>query len=266
MKKTILFAMVLFTSISLWAGVLTEKGIYQGKNLFVQNPMLSTAEDFCTKKVVVNGVEVITAPRSSAYEIDLSHIKLKSAVIIEIHYSEGCIPKILNLNAIKALSHFSFTSFNVDEDGIHWSSKGESDAGTFYIQHFINNAWVTIREEKGKGHLNDSYDINSEHHSGLNKYRIRYLELSGQSFYSKTVEFESSKKPVVIYPRKVTDKLYFKPAIITKYVIYDKYGNVVLEGKAKEIDCTSLKPHEHYTIEFDNQTKEFIKKEKNSYK
>lgn len=270
MKKlsTFLAILVSLTAGRAFAGEIIEKGIYQGKNLYVQNPFTSNMENFCTEKVFVNDVLVLNAPNSSAFEISLEHLKLKAAVTVKIVYSDDCKngkPKILNLQAIKTESKFQFASFNIDEDGIHWSTKGEREKGTFFIQHFVNNTWVTVKKVEGKKVVAVSYDIDSEHHSGLNKYRVRYLENGGQSFYSKTIEFESSKSPVEIYPRKVTDKLYFKPSTSTKYVIYDKFGNVILEGKGKEIDCTGLKPHEHYTIEFDNQTKEFLKKDKNSY-
>lgn len=247
------------------AGNIELSGTYQGKNIYVQNPFTGNLKDFCTNEVYVNGVVVLKNPKSSAYEIDLSHLDLKATVKIKIIHKDDCAPKILNPQVIQTKSKFAFSSFNIDEDGIHWSTKGEPSTGTFYVQQFVNNSWTTIKKLNGRGKPSDSYNINSEHHSGANTYRVRYLEQDGQTFYSKEVGFTSSKIPVRFYPKRVTNFIYFEPKVPTKFVIYDKYGNVVKKGTAEKVDCSDLTGHEHYTIVFDNQTKDFLKKEINTH-
>ncbi len=247
------------------AGTIKLSGTYQGKNIYVQNPFTGNLKDFCTDEVYVNDKLILKSPKSSAFEIDLSYLNLKDAVTIKIIHKDDCLPKILNPQVIQTKSKFAFSSFNIDEDGIHWSTKGERSAGTFYVQQFVNNSWSTIKKVSGRGKPSDSYNINSEHHSGKNTYRVRYLEEDGQTFYSKEVDFASSKIPVKFYPKRVTDFIYFEPAEPVKYVIYDRYANVVKKGKAAKIDCTDLKGHEQYTIVFDNQTKDFLKKEVHSH-
>lgn len=262
-----IFLLVLLFNITFqsWADVIVIRGTYQGKNLYVQNPFTGNLKNFCTEKVVINGVDVLANPKSSAYEIDLSYLNLDETVKIEIFHKEDCTPKILNQQVIKSKSNFEFTSFNVDEESVTWATKGEGTGGKFYVEQFMNNQWKTvIIDIKGKGQNANSYSLPPEHHSGVNKYRIKYVEPSGSTTNSKEVSFESSKIKVEIFPKRVTDYLYFKPEEPINYEIYDRFGKVVLKGKSERIDCSTLVP-DVYTVVFDNQQKHIIKKDKSQH-
>ena len=86
------------------AGILTLSGVYHGKNLYVQNPFTGNMKDFCTNEVYVNDRLVMKDIQSSAYEIDLSHLKEQDPVTIKITHKDDCKPKILNPQVIKATS------------------------------------------------------------------------------------------------------------------------------------------------------------------
>ena len=78
-------------------------GIYQGKNLYVQNPFSSNNVGFCVTEVKVNGNITTDETQSSAFEIDLKaqNLKLQEPVTVVIYHKEGCNPKILNPEVLK---------------------------------------------------------------------------------------------------------------------------------------------------------------------
>ncbi len=255
--KFLLLSLILFVT-GAKAGILTVSGVYQGKNLYVQNPFTGNMKDFCTNDVFVNDVKVMSNIQSSAYEIDLSNLKLNDPVTVKITHKDDCKPKVLNPQVIRASSSFQFSSFNIDPENIMWATKGEKPRGKFFVEHFINNSWVTVKEISGKesGMLNN-YDIKSAHHSKLNKYRIKYLENDGQVFYSQVLEFNSDLAPITWYPKRVTDKIYLSRE--SDFEVLDAYGNVVRKGVGKEINMADLSSGVYY-LNVDNTTNKVLKK------
>jgi hypothetical protein len=257
--RSILILFILFTGFAN-AGVLELHGVYQGKNLYVQNPFAANMKDFCTNEVSVNGVVKMTGIQSSAYEIDLSDLKLQDPVTIKITHKDDCKPKVLNPTVIRPSSTFQFSSFNVDKDHLFWASKGEKPKGRFFVEQYVNTTWVIVKELHGKeSPLLNNYDAISTHHSGLNKYRVKYLENDGQVFYSSVMEFTSELPPLEIYPKRVSDKVYFNPSREADFEVLDAYGNVVRKGKGKDINMEDL-PSGVYYINLDNKTYKIFKK------
>lgn len=258
-KFLILFSSLLIAS-TVKAGILTLSGVYQGKNLYVQNPFTGNMKDFCTNDVYVNDKLVMSNVQSSAYEIDLSHLKEQDPVTVKITHKDDCKPKILNPQVIKATSSFAFASFQVEKDKIVWVTKGEKMNGRHFVEHFVNNSWIIVKEVAGKSSaiINTYHEPASSHHSGLNKYRIKYLESDGQVFYSQVVEFVSDLPPVEFYPKRVTDKIYLTPRE-ADYELLDAYGNVVRKGRGKEINMSDLTTGVYY-LNVDNKTHKLFKK------
>ena len=259
-NKFLLFVVALIISGTAKAGILTLTGVYQGKNLYVQNPFTGNMKDFCTNDVYVNDKLVLTNVQSSAYEIDLSHLKEQDPVTIKITHKDDCKPKILNPQVIKATSSFAFSSFSVEKDMIVWVTKGEKPKGRHFIEHFVNNSWVIVKEVPGKESviINTYKENANSHHSGLNKYRVKYLEHDGQVFYSQVVEFVSDLAAVEFYPKRVTDKIYLTPRE-AEYELLDQFANVVRKGTGKEINMTDL-PSGVYYLNVDNKTYKLFKK------
>jgi hypothetical protein len=254
----ILFLMVFGSQVN--AGILELHGVYQGKNLYVQNPFAGNMKDFCTNDVFVNGVKVMSGIQSSAYEIDLSSLKLQDVVTVKISHKDDCKPKVLNPQVIRPSSAFQFSSFNVEKDRLFWASKGEKPKGKFFIEQFVNNTWIIVKEFHGKeSPLLNNYDATATHHSGLNKYRVKYLENDGQVFYSSVMEFTSDLPALEIYPKRVSDKIYFNPAREADFEVLDAYGNIVRKGKGKEINMDDLASGVYY-INLDNKTYKVFKK------
>ena len=257
----IVFTILAFSFIGIAnAGVITIEGYYQGKNLFVQNPFKDN--EFCVVSVFVNNSKVISYPKVSAFEVDLSSLAINTPITIKILHRNNCEPKLLNQQVVMSKSRFAFTSMNVDKDAVNWSSKGEKLGGKFYLQRLsVNNSWDTVEEVDCKGNLSASYySWDAVHVAGLNQYRIKFVEEDGLIFYTKTVEIKNNREPITFYPRRVSDIITFVSKSPVVYSIYDKNGEIVMTGKGVTINCESLPQDDHYTLLYDNQKKTFYKK------
>ena len=75
------------------------EGIYNGKNVYVQNPFKSESQKgFCVERVSVNYDVTTETIQSSAFEIDFEDrgVKIGDSVIVVIEHSGCNAPKILN--------------------------------------------------------------------------------------------------------------------------------------------------------------------------
>lgn len=234
-------------------------GVYKGKNLYVQNPFSGDMEHFCTSEVLINGEKKMSNIQSSAYEIDLSFLKIGDAIRLEISHFGDCKPKILNPQVVRNNSNeFHFLSFSVMDNKINWSTKGEFSGCKMFVQQFTRGQWMNVKEIKGKGLSSKAdYEISVTHHHGINKYRIKYLDLHGKVVYSHISEFNSSESDLTFYPSRVSTKITLSRVI--DYEIMDSYGNVVKKGNGEKIDCTDLKQGVYY-LNMHNQTEKFFKK------
>lgn len=238
-------------------GEIVIAGTYQGKNLYIQNPITGNLQDFCTLEVFINDAKANINLNASAYEIDLSFLQPNDEVHIRIVHKDDCKPKVLNPTVIKSASNFHFVSFTVDDNFISWSTKGEKQKGVFYVEQFWHSAWIIVAEQPSKGGLgNLSYKTEQKHHSGVNKYRIRFKEAGGQTLYSKTVAFSSKKATITFSPKKATDRIILSEH--THYEILDKNGVSLIKGSGMYISVSSLSPGDYF-LNIDNRTERFSK-------
>ena len=130
---------------------------------------------------------------------------------------------------------------------------------TYVVEQFVNNSWLEIGKVQSKGNPGkNSYSFATDHHSGANKYRIKYQERTGQVYHTVVKEHSSTLEKVTFYPTRVKDKLYLSRE--ANYEILDQYGKAVKKGRAKEVDCTDLKSGQVYYLVVDNRTESFFKK------
>lgn len=256
-SKIILTISLITQSFFLYGGELVLTGVYHGSNLYVQNPH-DSKQNYCVQDIYVNGKKHMATPQASVFTIDLSSIGMDTPVKIEIYHGNDCEPKVINPNAIRVKDEFQFAFINIDGQVLHWQAKGEKKLGKYFIEKFEHNNWDIELAISGKGDPKDNeYKVPIEHHAGSNKYRVKYLEVSGRSYYSGEVNYESERETVVFYPKKVSTTLSFSREI--DYEIRDAYGNKVLVGRAQEVNCSNLKSGLYY-ISFDNRTEKFFKK------
>ena len=261
MKKSIVLIIFLIVSLFSFGENLVYNGIYLGKNLYVQNPFSESGIGYCVYEVTVNGQTTTDEINSSAFEIDLSHygFKLGDRITITLKYKKGCIPKVINMEAIKPKSSFKVKSSKIDKNGIlHWTTEGELGSLPFVVEQFRWNKWITVGEVEGKGTPSlNSYSLNVRPHSGENKLRISQTDFSENTNLSPIIRYVSTQAPISFTPEKVKDKISFSAP--TLYEIYDNYGSIVFKGFGDEINVKELQSG-HYYLNYDNKMGSFQKK------
>lgn len=258
--KFSLILLALFISVQVF-GQNTEytmTGEYQGKNIYVQNPLSKDKINFCTSEVYLNERLINNSPKTSAYEIDLSKLEIGGPVFIKIVHKEDCTPKVINPQVIRSKSKFQFLNVNADALSIHWSTIGELPYGKFFLEHYRNKGWINIETISGKGSFDaNMYDVAPEHHTGDNKYRIKYVQSDGKIFFSQIFDFFNDVEPISFFPTMVVDKITLSRA--SDYSVVDSYGNHITEGKGTEIELNNLKAG-LYFLYVDNREEKFVKK------
>lgn len=244
---------------------LSVEGTYQGKNLYVQNPMDDEGFGYCATKVTVNGDIMPGGTSMGAFEIDFSmfNIEIGEPVFIVIEHNDGCKPKILNPEVLLPRSTFSVKTINVTNTGkLTWTTSGEQGKLPFVIEQYRWNKWVAVGEVQGKGSGGEnSYQFDVTPHSGENTVRVVQIDHSGTKRPSKEVKFVSPTGAVVKTPIKVKNEIKFLTSgnpVETRYEIYDAYGNIVKKGVGSKVNCANLLRGVYY-INFDNVNEKFIK-------
>jgi hypothetical protein len=266
MKKlyTILTFALLFISMNTFASLSIE-GTYQGKNLYVQNPLDDEGFGYCATKVTVNGDVMPGGTGSGAFEIDFGifNIGLGEPVFIVIEHHDGCKPKILNPEVLLPRSTFNVSSITIGDEKLKWSTTNENGKLPFIVEQYRWNKWVPVGEVDGVGTpTSNKYEFKITPHSGENIFRVVQIDHSGEKRSSEQVKYKSSIGQVVKSPAIVKDFIQFtsneKP-IETRYEIYDAYGNIVKKGVGSSVNCSNLLKGVYY-INFDNINEKFVKK------
>lgn len=264
MKKLFSVYLFLLTS-TIGFSALSIEGTYQGKNLYIQNPMDDEGFGYCATKVTVNGDIMPGGTNMGAFEIDFSNfnIAIGEPVFIVIEHNDGCKPKILNPEVLLPRSTFKVTEMNVTQGGkLTWQTTEEQGKLPYIVEQYRWNKWVTVGEVQGKGTQgSNSYEFQITPHSGENTVRVVQIDHSGSKRTSKEVKFQSTVPAVMKSPAKVKDIINFTTngqAVETRYEIYDAYGNIVKKGVGSSVNCENLLRGVYY-INFDNLNEKFIK-------
>lgn len=230
-------------------------GVYQGKNVYVQNPFASNMTDYCTQDVYLNDKKIMSEINSSAYEIDLSFLPANEPVVLRITHRGDCKPKVLNPQVLQVKTSFSFSAINLTKENISWSCTSEQSNGRYFVERFEYNVWKVVAEKYAEG--SESYTMDIRHNSGENKYRVRYFDNQGITVYSPVMEFQNEDAPVTFYPARVSDRIYLTRQ--ADYEILDQYGNVITKGCKNEINLQDAQSGLYY-LNVDNKTHKFFKK------
>jgi hypothetical protein len=126
------------------------------------------------------------------------------------------------------------------------------------VEHYKNKKWVNIVTLTGKGSFDaNQYTIKPEHHTGDNKYRIKYVQNDGKIFFSRVFDYFNDVEPISFFPTLVVDKIMLSRE--SDYAVVDAFGNQITKGKGKEIDLNNLKEG-LYFLYIDNREEKFVKK------
>jgi hypothetical protein len=258
MKRFLLLVGALSTGFVAAAATLVIEGKYQNKNVYVHNGFGVGGVGFCTKEIRVNGNITTDEINSSAFEIDLKalHLKYGENVTIEIIHSDGCTPKVLNMEDLKPKPTFEVINIDISSSGLlKWTSKNEMGALPYVIEQFKWNKWVPIGVVDGLGTpQTHDYSFQVAMHNSENKYRIKQKGLNALTKVSKDVTVISAiNKPTYAMAKNSVD---FSSE--TAYEIYDAYGVIVKKGFGKQVTIDNLTKGQYYLC-YDNALSEFKK-------
>ena len=252
------FLLFIFTSLNAQP-VLNEtsfSGVYQGKPLFIQNPYLSTERAYCIKRICINKKKADINYDVSALILEFKGVDKFSPISIQIEYSDStCVPVLLNPEAIRYHSVFSFEKIAITDSSIVWMTKGESEDGTYEIEAFNLGYWESVNVREANGVYGSSeYVYFPVYDEGSNKYRIKYSS-SNATLYSEELEH-------VFYPEPITFKRDGHDLILSRscsFVVSDEENYEVLAGSGKSINISELKTGEYY-ITFNDEQSELFRK------
>ena len=257
-KLIVLFLLTAGTSIAMETLIL--EGVYQGKNIFVQNTIPESGVGYSVFEVRVNGEPTSDELNSWAIEIDLSSLnfELGDIVSIKILYKPGPQPKILNPEVLLHLSTYDIVSQNVTSTGeFTWVTNNEDGSLTFVVEQYKWNRWVKAGEVYGIGTpAENNYYFEITPHSGENKVRVYQLDFTKEKRYSDALTFESEVQEVKF--KRLTEENKFIFSDKTLYEIYNYNDRIVMRGYGNEVNYTNL-PKGPYYLYYDNKTTSFAK-------
>jgi hypothetical protein len=253
-----IFSMCLLINEHALAQEIQITGVYQGRSLYIQNPIFDNKQSFCITEVSINKQVVFTNPKVSAIELSFSGLELFTPVFIRVLYSKGCTPNVINPEAVRFHSAFGFRDLQLSDTLLSWKSKGEKVTGVYEVEKLYGDGWVVLETIPSKGLFSGSqYAYNPEHAEGSNKFRIKYSQNDPfRTLYSEELEFVYYPEPLRIYPLTVSDKLYLSR--VCDYEITTSDGKSILTGKGKEIYLKNLRRGEYF-ITVEDQIEKFIK-------
>ncbi|TAH21987.1 MAG: hypothetical protein EAZ08_02320 [Cytophagales bacterium] len=224
------------------------KGIYNGKNLYIHNPH-NEDEDFCITEFYVNGVR-FTAPKSSAIDVDLSHLLAETNVTIKVIHTEVCEPKLMNMNVLRKNQEFHFSAVEFSKNQLSWIGKGEQKHGVYFLETFKHDSWATVKVINAKGGLNSPYAEELSLHTGINKFRVRYVNSHGKIFFSNEVVYFANRAKISFLINDTENNLTFSAQ--TKYEIQNENRQVVMKGEGETVDYSQLVAGNYYVV-YDNK-------------
>lgn len=240
---------------------LKMEGRYYGKNLYVINYSCGNDTAFGVTKILVNGIIAKNELRSNSFEIDFSLLEISygASVDIDIIYTDGCKPKIINPDILEQQSTFAFVSAKPDKTGkIIWVVKGELFS-PFTIEQYRWKKWIAVGEVENTDTIKkNTYTFEMKPHSGPNQFRISHTDQKGNTVYSKYVKYKlPTIKEVFISSLKVVDAINFSGE--TDYEIFDDKGDFLMDGTGEQVNITDL-PKGKYYVNYDNKTEIVTKK------
>ncbi|MFK7755761.1 MAG: hypothetical protein AB8B53_02390 [Flavobacteriales bacterium] len=247
MRKFICTFILASTSwFSLSAEVYVLEGVYQGKDVYVQNPFSSEGVGFCIFEVTVNGEITSDEINSSAFAVDLAmyEFNMGDEVIITIKSKSDCEPNVINPDAISPKSSCQVSSAALDANNtLTWNTTDENGKLPFIVEQFKWNKWVQVGSVLGKGSDFNSYQLKLHLPAGRNKLRIKQKDYSGDRIASE-LTVEISIPEVELISDKIKESISFTGK--THYELFNEYGVLVKSGLSAEIDTSDLEKGYYY--------------------
>lgn len=260
MKTLLLITTLLVAQASLFGQMVVLNGVYQGNDLYVQNPFSKDGVGFCVFEVLVNGDVTSDEINSSAFAVDLSLFDFTIGDPVEITFrtKESCDLKIINPDAISPKSTFAIEAISLSATGkLGWTTTNESGPLPFFIEHFKWNKWVKAGEVMGDGSsTSNNYSFKMNLHHGKNMVRVRQKDWGGDRV-SDVSAAESEETEIGLLQQKVSEKIEFSRE--TQYEVFSEYGELVATGFGKEVNVSSFGKGAYY-VNFGRQFGQIVQK------
>lgn len=263
----IIFMLVVLNAFSLPDSLtyesVTYRGVYQGKDLFIMNPMFGDGENYCVNKVTVNGAIYDDEMNSSAFKIALEHMGLDYGEAYEVilTHDGSCTPTLVNPEVLKPLSTFEITDISLGfNDQLTFSTTNESGILVFVIEEYRWGRWVEAGQVKGKGGPGDNtYTIRVYPFSGENRFRIYQMDHLYRKHYSDefVIDYQGDPVEVLTNLRRVRREIEFSKK--TRYIIINEFGEEVMSGFDKVIDVREL-DRGNYFLNYEDDYQRFRKR------
>jgi hypothetical protein len=259
--KTTILGFFFLNCFSVFSGTIVIEGMYQNKNLYIQNSQSAGGVGFCAYEVLINGQVTTDEILSNTFEIDFSALPIEpgAKVVVEIKHKSDCAPKVLNPDVLKPQPTFEMVEIKVDINGLlNFTTINEQESIPFIIEQYRWNKWIKIAEIQGKGKKKgvNNYVFQTIPHSGENKFRVKQVGFGGAEKRSESVTFKSKSGEVSYDINRESALVSFTRE--TLFEVYNMYGNVVKYGYGKELNVQNL-PKGSYYLCYDNLVKEFTK-------
>jgi hypothetical protein len=233
------------------------KGVYQGKNVYVQNPYNAAQKEFCTEEVYLNDVKILSSLKNSAFTINLSNLEIGTPVEIRIRYKGDCSPKIVNAYVLQGDSKFTFENLAIIDKEINWNLKEDVLGGRFIIEKYTDNYWKPVTTSPiVLNQKNYKVSIGQYFTNGTNKFRVKYLSANEEVSISNNINYEVMDENSIL-SLDASNKIRLSKE--TSYEIIDEDGNKIQNGKGREIGIGNLDPGTYY-INYENKSEKFLKK------
>ena len=229
------------------------EGVYQGENLFIQNP-LDEKGSFCIHDIQINGEEVLHEPKRSAIALDFTSYSLQTVLRVLITHRAGCVPLCLNAEVLRMGGGFAFTQVLLREDTLCFSVKGEAMGSAYAIERIYGEEWSLLMRILSKGA--STYCVLPTWVEGHNKLRICY-ESGSLRRCSSGIEHIYQPPIITFFPEVVTDKMTLSN--FAHFEILNEFGELILEGKGKVISLRLLKAGDYFIV-LEDQEYPFVKK------
>ncbi|MDA3820782.1 MAG: hypothetical protein PF590_10010 [Candidatus Delongbacteria bacterium] len=261
MKNIVVLLLPVLLTLNSLAEITRVEGIFQGKNLFVQNSLVDDKKgEFCIKSVAINGEEIPDEVRSSAFVVSLDRmgLELGEKITIVFRHENNCAPLVINPEVLKPLSTYKIAHHELKDGYLVFETTNESSKLSFFVEEYRWDRWLSIDEIMGEGGPgNNTYKVKIFPHKGINMYRMKQIDHMNRVHFSDTMEYQLDIETVKLKtPGRVTNEIVFSKE--TLYELYNSFGERVRFGGGAVIDVSDL-PNDFYFLSFGNNVVEIEK-------